>query len=176
MVNLDSKPNLTILMLLLCIILQGIAIFAFATTAGYYSEYKVSSSLRQGHKCNQTLFKVIGKFEYPFDDGTIYTSNGTDFPEKCISNVTFHEKTALDITAKHKSEAQFFVFTGVLTFLYCLFACVYYAMMENPAESMYSTDVGMFSWVVMVSIGNCSRLCEYFQSFCKSLMNVDSVN
>ena len=160
MVNLDSKPNLTILMLLLCIILQGIAIFAFATTAGYYSEYKVFSSLSKGQKCNDSLtpppilFKVIGKFEYPFDDGTIYASYGSDSTANCTNATTFHEKTILDIAAKHKSEAQFFVFTGVLTFLYCLFACVYYAMMENPAESMYSTDVGMFSWVVVVSIGN----------------------
>ncbi|CAB3983161.1 synaptophysin 1 [Paramuricea clavata] len=139
----------------------GIAIFAFSTTAGYYSEFKVSSSLRPGKECivNSTgvkhddiLYKVEGKFEYPFDDDMVYTFYGSH-TGKIIHNCTNVtkpvDKAALDVAAKHKSEAQFFVFTGVLSFLYCLFACLYYAILENPSENMYSTDVGRFSWVVV---------------------------
>ncbi|XP_028398147.1 synaptophysin-like [Dendronephthya gigantea] len=129
----------------------GVAIFAFSTTAGYYSEYIVNSKLTPGGKCanqtyNETLFKVEGKFQYPFDDDMIYISylhvikNCTDFNK---------DKVHLDVATKHKSEAQFFVFTGVLSFLYCLLACIYYAAFENHAENMYSTDVGRCSWVVV---------------------------
>ena len=96
-----------------------------------------------------------GKFEYPFDSDVIYTFYVHDSAAN-VSNCTGKEKpeykTNLDIASKHKSEAQFFVFTGVTSFLFCLFACLYYAVLENPSETMYSTDVGRFSWVVVVSI------------------------
>ena len=97
---------------------------------------------------NQTLFKIEGKFEYPFDDDMIYIAYVSD-KQNCTS---FKEdKVHMDVAAKHKSEAQFFVFTGVLSFLYCIFACIYYAVFENHDENMYSTDVGRCSWVVVVN-------------------------
>ena len=111
-----------------------------------------NNSLPQGIT---TLYKVEGKFEYPFDSDMMYTFYAGD-PTGAIDNCTNltkpDEETNLDIASKHKSEAQFFVFTGVFSFLFCLFACFYYAVLENPSENMYSTDVGRFSWVVVVSI------------------------
>jgi hypothetical protein len=83
---------------------------------------------------------------------TFYGSHTGEIIKNCTKITKPADKAALYVAAKHKSEAQFFVFTGVLSFLYCLFACLYYAILENPSENMYSTDVGRFSWVVVVSI------------------------
>lgn len=106
------------------------------------------------------LYHILGKFEYPFEDGAIYTSNLTDETviAKCIKNGNFFAQSVqpLKIGGKHKSEAEFFVFTGVFTFIYCLIACIYYAVLENPTEHMYSTDFGWCSWVVIVSF---STIC-----------------
>ena len=139
----------------------GVAIFAFSTTAGYYSEYKISSKLGKDQHCADssslpkdmtTFYRVEGKFEYPFDSNMLYTSYAGDHTgriDNCTGITKPKAETNLYIASKHKSEAQFFVFTGVLSFLFCLFACFYYAVLENPSENIYSTDVGRFSWVVV---------------------------
>ena len=96
------------------------------------------------------LYHIEGKFEYPFDGDMLYTSEASGETKGCV-NIPYDGKATLKVQDKHTSEAQFFVFTGVFTFMYCLFACLYYAVLENPDEHIYSTDVGRFSWVVVVS-------------------------
>ena len=159
--------------------LQGVAIFAFSTTAGYYSEYKITSKIAKDGKCINgsitplsALYKVEGKFEYPFDDDMIYTYYTFDGADNCTNVTKPADKTALSVGSKHKSQAQFFVFTGVFSFLFCLFACLYYAVLENPDEHMYSTDVGRCSWVVVVSIYHSTTdtisriILVYYSKYC----------
>lgn len=131
---------------------QGIAIFAFATTAGYYSEFRVEWTLSQNKTCNTSHLlekdnlEILAKFEYPFDEEVYYLSG--KLTACCHKNHIEHDSLA----GKFKSQSQFFVFTGVAAFLYCLVASAYYVLFEDQEQSMYSTDVGKFSFVVIVRL------------------------
>ena len=98
-------------------------------------------------KPHNPLFEVISKFEYPFNDEQIYINNY----DNCKLNLSKTREDIKNIKGNYKSESEFFVFTGVATFLFCLVALLYYVMFEDQERSMYATDVGKCSFVVIVS-------------------------
>ena len=53
---------------------------------------------------------------------------------------------------KYKSEAEYIVFTGVVSMLFVIVALVYYTFFEDRAKEATSTDVGYFSFPVLVSL------------------------
>ena len=53
---------------------------------------------------------------------------------------------------KYKSEAEYIVFTGVVSMLFVIVALVYYTFFEDRAKEATSTDVGYFSFPVVVSL------------------------
>lgn len=90
---------------------------------------------------------VDGKFYYPFNSITLYkVAPG----EKLCANETesFASKDTLDIN--YKSAAEYFVFTGVVSMLFVLVALVYYVLFEDREKEATSTDVGLFSFPVVV--------------------------
>lgn len=101
-----------------------VAIFAFSTTAGYYSEFKVESTLVNPPNATRT---VLVKFSYPFDEAKVYSTI-------LHGNTSKKDDTTVDLDSKFKSESQFFVFVGVISFLYCIVALVYYVALEDPAK------------------------------------------
>ncbi|XP_028398396.1 synaptophysin-like [Dendronephthya gigantea] len=96
-----------------------IAILAFSTTAGYNGEGTATISVH-GTKC-----EVKGEFSYSFDKIDVsYACEGS-------TNTTKKEE---DLSSVLKSSSEFFVFVGVVTFLYCIVAMVYYVCFEDPAK------------------------------------------
>ena len=68
-----------------------------------------------------------GKFSYPFDEvDYIYKKNCTHHLVDLVSTTS--------LPSVLKSSSQFFVFVGVVSFLYCIGAMVYYVCFENPAK------------------------------------------
>ena len=96
------------------------------------------------------MYEVLAKFEYSFDDLSLYISQYKPHCKQNDSNIQH-----MGLKGKFKSESQFFVFTGVTTFLYCLIASLYYVLYEDQEQSMYSTDIGRCSFVVIVSTNHC---------------------
>jgi len=91
---------------------------------------------------------VKGKFYYPFDGITLYAS--ADEKNICANETDVAKQVNLDMN--YKSEAQYFVFTGVVSMLFVLVALVYYVMFEDRAKEATSTDVGLFSFPVVVRV------------------------
>lgn len=90
---------------------------------------------------------VEGKFYYPFKGITMYSV--PDGEKNCANETdTFAKQDTLDMN--YMSEAQYFVFTGVVSMLFVLVALVYYVMFEDRAKEATSTDVGLFSFPVVV--------------------------
>ena len=81
-----------------------------------------------------------------------------DYPFK-TKHVTVGEsqcsggKAELHLDGNYQSESQYFVTVGVFCFLYALTITVYYVLFEESRESRAaSTDVGLFSFPVVVGI------------------------
>ena len=92
---------------------------------------------------------VEGKFYYPFKGITLYTvPDGGKFCANETESVA--KQGSLDMN--YMSEAQYFVFTGVVSMLFVLVAVVYYVMFEDRAKEATSTDVGLFSFPVVVRV------------------------
>ena len=88
---------------------------------------------------------VKGKFYYPFNSITLYAAADG---ETICANETSDEVYKLEIS--YTSQSQYFVFTGVVSMLFVLVALVYYVMFEDRAKEATSTDVGLFSFPVVV--------------------------
>ena len=52
----------------------------------------------------------------------------------------------------YKSEAEYFVFTGVVSMIFVLVAATYYVFFEDRAKDATSTDIGLLSFPVVVRL------------------------
>ena len=84
-------------------------------------------------------------FYYPFSEMKLYVSEN----KVCINDTDIKPFT---MELKYKSEAEYIVFTGVVSMLFVIVALVYYTFFEDRAKEATSTDVGYFSFPVLVSL------------------------
>ncbi|XP_041347552.1 synaptophysin-like isoform X2 [Gigantopelta aegis] len=94
-----------------------ISIFAFATTTSF------STNVDFTVPCNITKGEVSYTFSYPFDLQNI----GFKIPV-CPTNVT---TSTVHLLQGAESPAQFYVFVGVMAFLYCLVALILYIFFDD---------------------------------------------
>ena len=106
-------------------------------------QFNVNCNVRLA-KSDIASYPVKGKFYYPFKGITVYTV--PDGQPICANET----KASAELDMNYKSEAQYFVFTGVVSMLFVLVALVYYVMFEDRAKDATSTDVGLFSFPVVV--------------------------
>ena len=92
-------------------------------------------------------YPVKGKFYYPFKGITLYPV--PDGQPICTNETKLSDESR-KLDMNYMSEAQYFVFTGVVSMLFVLVALVYYVMFEDRAKDSTSTDVGLFSFPVVV--------------------------
>ena len=90
--------------------------------------------------------KVSVDFYYPFSEMKVYVS---DNKAVCTNDTKIKPLT---MELKYKSEAEYIVFTGVVSMLFVIVALVYYTFFEDRAKEATSTDVGYFSFPVLVSL------------------------
>lgn len=146
---MNEKPNIEILKEPKGFI-KGIelvvTIFAFATVAGFVGNFQFTVNCEAEQSGYPSSRVVKGKFFYPFKGITLYTvPDGQKF---CANETeTVDKQSTLDMN--YMSEAQYFVFTGVVSMLFVLVALVYYVMFEDRAKEATSTDVGLFSFPVV---------------------------
>ena len=91
--------------------------------------------------------QVRGDFSYPFNALTIYSHVNS---KPLCSNETLGNPEKFDVELGYRSEAEFFVFTGVVSMLFVLVAAAYYVFFEDRAKDATSTDVGLLSFPVVV--------------------------
>ena len=132
---------------MLSFFIKVITIFAFATVAGFVGNFQFTVNCEVKESGYPSSRVVEGKFFYPFKGITLYTvPDGQKF---CANETeTVDKQSTLDMN--YMSEAQYFVFTGVVSMLFVLVALVYYVMFEDRAKEATSTDVGLFSFPVVV--------------------------
>ena len=125
---------------------QVITIFAFATVAGAlgHLEFEVKCS---GNNPDPASRVVKADFSYPFNSMRIYVSEKTLCKNE--STDVAKEKT---LALGYKSEAEYFVFTGVVSMIFVLVAATYYVFFEDRAKDATSTDIGLLSFPVVVSL------------------------
>lgn len=92
---------------------------------------------------------VKGDFFYPFNDIKSYPFASKD---NLCDNETEDIASKVDLDINYKSEAEYFVFTGVVSMIFVIIALVYYVLFEDRAKEATSTDVGLFSFPVVVSL------------------------
>ena len=132
--------------MLVLFLIQIITIFAFATLAGFVGNFQFNVNCKVAPK-DLASRVVKGKFYYPFKGITLYTV--TDEQPIC-ANETKASAESYKLDMNYMSEAQYFVFTGVVSMLFVLVALVYSVMFEDRAKDSTSTDVGLFSFPVVV--------------------------
>ncbi|XP_046327238.2 synaptophysin-like protein 2 isoform X2 [Haliotis rufescens] len=106
-----------VMILTLKIINVIVAIFAFATT----TSFRTSSSLKT--KCNNESNpwkEVVYKYSYPFDLQSVQVIPGC--------NAT---PTSYHLGQSETAPAQFYVFVGVIAFLYCIGALILYIFFDD---------------------------------------------
>ena len=123
---------------------QVITIFAFATVAGAlgHLEFVVKCS---GNSPESRVVKA--DFSYPFNSMRIYVSEKT----LCANESTDVAKIKT-LPLGYKSEAEYFVFTGVVAMIFVLVAATYYVFFEDRAKDATSTDIGLLSFPVVVRL------------------------
>ena len=107
---------------------QIFAILAFATTSGFDTEIKFNLTCRVQTK-GVPVYKANFPVEYPFDFEGQKLSN---VPKKCNDTA---EQTVDYSAMDFASSAQFFVATGVLSFLYSTAALVLYIFGSRHYET-----------------------------------------
>lgn len=90
---------------------------------------------------------VKGDFSYPFNALTIYSHVSE---KRLCTNETLTNKEEFNVDLDYRSEAEYFVFTGVVSMLFVLVAAAYYVFFEDRAKDATSTDVGLLSFPVVV--------------------------
>ena len=123
---------------------QVITIFAFATVAGALGHLKFMV------KCSGTdspSRQVKADFSYPFNSMRVYVSEKTLCKNES-ADVAIVKTLPLD----YKSEAEYFVFTGVVSMIFVLVAVAYYVFFEDRAKDATSTDIGLLSFPVVVRL------------------------
>ena len=86
---------------------------------------------------------VEGVFYYPFNYLNVYAAQPCE-------NETRDDLETFTPQIDYRSEAEYFVFTGVTSMLFVLVAAGYYVFFEDRAKDATSTDVGLFSFPVVV--------------------------
>jgi len=112
-----------------------IAIFAFATATSYYGTTKYSV------KCpNATDIENIISFEYPFrlHEATIYVN-------VCATKVSKH------IYGDYTAPSQFYVFVGVIAFLYCIAMLFFYILGDDKYHN--TETIPILDFVVTAAYG-----------------------
>lgn len=115
-----------------------ITIFAFATVAGFIGHVEFFLDCKETPPQKR---KVSVDFYYPFSEMETYLSGETS------CNDTRPGKSPLNLN--YRSEAEYIVFTGVVSMLFIIVALVYYIFFEDRAKEATSTDVGYFSFPVV---------------------------
>jgi len=124
--------------------IQFITIFAFATVAGFVTHFQFTVNCEVKTSIPKSR-DVKGKFYYPFSGIDLYTDG-----QKICANETKPVAQQDTLDMNYKSEAEYFVFTGVVSMLFVLVALVYYVLFEDREKEATSTDVGLFSFPVVV--------------------------
>lgn len=117
------------------LLLQIFAICAFATTTNF--ELKVSVSC-PGPASNRSMSAVI---DYPFS-----------FYHKICPGATPGTDSALYVSGDLSSDSQFFVATGVLSMLYCLFIIAVYGFIDNMYKSKQEFPMADFILTTILAI------------------------
>ncbi|KAJ7331245.1 hypothetical protein OS493_020028 [Desmophyllum pertusum] len=146
---MNKKPNIEILKepkgfikgieLVICI-------FAFATVAGFVGHFEFTITCHVTPASSVTSRSAKGDFFYPFDSIKLYTAASE---KNLCANETMASATVDTLSINYKSEAEYFVFTGVVAMLFVIVALVYYVLFEDRAKDATSTDVGLFSFPVV---------------------------
>lgn len=138
---MNKKPNIAIFKEpkgLIKVIELGITIFAFATVAGFIGRFTFKVNCLVG----RTMRPVEGVFYYPFNYLNVYAAQPCE-------NETRDDLEKFTPQIDYRSEAEYFVFTGVTSMLFVLVAAGYYVFFEDRAKDATSTDVGLFSFPVV---------------------------
>jgi hypothetical protein len=115
-----------------------IAIFAFATTTSHHSE-----SQFEVH-CPERAYPVTLQFSYPYKlDDTCFDSPICDSTKKL--NIT--ESTTC-VYGNYKSSAEFYVFVGVMAFLYALAALALYVFWDEQYQN--NDNVPVVDFVITI--------------------------
>ena len=72
---------------------------------------------------------IIVKFGYSFSNKEPHIGE-----TKCKNNTRPGTGEPIKLPSSLKSSSEFFVFVGVISFLYCIVAMVYYVCFEDPAK------------------------------------------
>ncbi|XP_046565982.1 synaptophysin-like [Haliotis rubra] len=119
------------------IILFIVAIFAFATT----TSFRTNSSLKT--KCNNASNpwkEFVYDYSYPFDlrsVAVVINCNGTSIPYYLGQSET--------------TQAQFYVFVGVIAFLYCIGALILYIFFDDLYRKNNRIVIGDFVISVVIT-------------------------
>lgn len=119
--------------------------------AGFVGHFEFTVNCQIKPSPDPVVSRVVkGDFFYPFNDIKLYPFASED---KLCANETEDKASEenLDII-NYKSESEYFVFTGVVSMLFVIVALVYYVLFEDRAKEATSTDVGLFSFPVVVSL------------------------
>ena len=122
---------------------QVITIFAFATVAGALGHLEFLVNCSGG---NPRTRQVNADFSYPFKSMRVYASTKTP----CTNETGIATKETLPLG--YKSEAEYFVFTGVVSMIFVLVAATYYLFFEDRAKDATATDIGLLSFPVVVRL------------------------
>ena len=122
---------------------QVITIFAFATVAGALGHLEFLVNCNGGDPSTR---RVKADFSYPFKSMRVYASTKTH----CTNETGFVTKETLPLG--YKSEAEYFVFTGVVSMIFVLVAATYYLFFEDRAKDATATDIGLLSFPVVVRL------------------------
>lgn len=116
--------------------------------AGFVADFQFTVNCERESNITKSR-DVKGKFYYPFNGIDLYTV--ADGQKICANeSKTVAQQDTLDMN--YKSEAEYFVFTGVVSMLFVLVALVYYVLFEDREKEATSTDVGLFSFPVVVRL------------------------
>ena len=130
---------------ILFLFLQVITIFAFATVAGFVGHFEFTVTCKVSGPVTSRVVKA--DFYYPFKQVDWYVSK-----DKLCINETEALASQDSLSINYRSEAEYFVFTGVVSMLFVLVAAIYYVFFEDRAKDATSTDVGLFSFPVVVRL------------------------
>lgn len=152
-----------------------IAIFAFATVAGFIGHFEFTVRCNGGSVSSR---EVKGDFFYPFNEIKLYVS------DNLCENETTTQANEKNLKINYKSESEYFVFTGVVSMLFVIAAVVYYVFFEDRAKEATSTDIGYCSFPVVDFIFTIVLVIFWFTSSIawasglsglKDATNVDSI-
>ena len=134
------SKNQSFLTLALFFFFQFIGVFAFAALCAYAGALKLTLN------CYGVKQGVYLETYYPFSEYSYYKNK-----QPVCNDSSLDGKGTLMLTESFQGESQFFVFVGVISFLFCLVMIAVYVYVEDQEEEASSTNVGKCSIPVVVS-------------------------